>query len=493
MNPQKGNILIVDDEKGLRLGTQRLLEEEGYVVSAAENGTEGLRYGTQNEYDVAVIDLKMPDIDGLDVLKEIKRVHPNTVCFIATAFASYDTAVQSTRLGAFGYIQKPFSTEEFIYQIEQGIKQRNLILAAERLAIEREQNLLELASEKSRLNAIIKSISEGVLVININGEVGYYNYAALKLLNITNINIGENILGNLPSQIVELVEKIYSSDKILLKSFTTEFVSNKGDELYIEAACTPIPQPDGSLAGVVIILSNITEYRRIEIIKNQFVSMVAHELKTPLAAVQGSLNIILDKSITLTEEKEEDYIKRSTYRLKSLTDLVNDLLDISRMELKTKQREIVNVHIENVIASTLQMLELEISKKHLTINKKIQKDLPVIKADINEITRIVTNLLSNAIKYNREKGEIIIEVTCTSNFLSLKIQDTGVGMKPDEKVKLFTEFYRAKNEKTRGINGTGLGLSIVKRIVDSYYGRIDVESEFGVGSTFLINLPINHN
>jgi len=456
--------LIVDDEKGLRLGTQRLLEEEGYVVSAAENGTEGLRYGTQNEYDVAVIDLKMPDIDGLDVLKEIKRVHPNTVCFIATAFASYDTAVQSTRLGAFGYIQKPFSTEEFIYQIEQGIKQRNLILAAERLAIEREQNLLELASEKSRLNAIIKSISEGVLVININGEVGYYNYAALKLLNITNINIGENILGNLPSQIVELVEKIYSSDKILLKSFTTEFVSNKGDELYIEAACTPIPQPDGSLAGVVIILSNITEYRRIEIIKNQFVSMVAHELKTPLAAVQGSLNIILDKSITLTEEKEEDYIKRSTYRLKSLTDLVNDLLDISRMELKTKQREIVNVHIENVIASTLQMLELEISKKHLTINKKIQKDLPVIKADINEITRIVTNLLSNAIKYNREKGEIIIEVTCTSNFLSLKIQDTGVGMKPDEKVKLFTEFYRAKNEKTRGINGTGLGLSIVKRI-----------------------------
>ncbi|MDQ7816073.1 MAG: response regulator [Melioribacteraceae bacterium] len=493
MNPQKGNILIVDDEKGLRLGTQRLLEEEGYVVSAAENGTEGLRYGTQNEYDVAVIDLKMPDIDGLDVLKEIKRVHPNTVCFIATAFASYDTAVQSTRLGAFGYIQKPFSTEEFIYQIEQGIKQRNLILAAERLAIEREQNLLELASEKSRLNAIIKSISEGVLVININGEVGYYNYAALKLLNITNINIGENILGNLPSQIVELVEKIYSSDKILLKSFTTEFVSNKGDELYIEAACTPIPQPDGSLAGVVIILSNITEYRRIEIIKNQFVSMVAHELKTPLAAVQGFLNIILDKSITLTEEKEEDYIKRSTYRLKSLTDLVNDLLDISRMELKTKQREIVNVHIENVIASTLQMLELEISKKHLTINKNIQKDLPVIKADINEITRIVTNLLSNAIKYNREKGEIIIEVTCTSNFLSLKIQDTGVGMKPDEKVKLFTEFYRAKNEKTRGINGTGLGLSIVKRIVDSYYGRIDVESEFGVGSTFLINLPINHN
>jgi signal transduction histidine kinase len=493
MNPNKGNILIVDDEKGLRLGTQRLLEEEGFAVSVAENGVEGLQYGTQNDFDVAVIDLKMPDIDGLDVLKEIKRVHPNTVCFIATAFASYDTAVQSTRLGAFGYIQKPFSTEEFIYQIEQGIRQRNLILAAERLSKEREQNLLELASEKSRLNAIIKSISEGVLVVNINGEVAYYNYAALKLLNITSLGIGENILGSLPTQIIEIVEKIYSSDKILLKSFTTEFVSNKSDELYIEAACTPIPQPDGSMAGVVIILSNITEYRRIENIKNQFVSMVAHELKTPLAAVQGFLNIILDKSIILTEEKEKDYIKRSTYRLKSLTDLVNDLLDISRMELKTKHRELVDVHIEDVLFSTIQMLELEISKKHLMVNKKIQKDLPVIKADISEIIRIVTNLLSNAIKYNREKGEIIIEVTCSSNFLALKVQDTGIGMRPDEKAKLFIEFFRAKNERTRGISGTGLGLSIVKRIVDSYYGWIEVESEYGIGSTFSIYLPINHN
>lgn len=493
MNPYKGNILIIDDEKGLRLGTQRLLEEEGYSVSAAENGVEGLRYGTQSEFDVAVIDLKMPDIDGLDVLKEIKKINPNTVCFIATAFASYETAVQSTRLGAFGYIQKPFSTEEFIYQIEQGLKQRNLILAAERLSVEREKNLLELASEKSRLNAIIKSISEGVLVININGEVGYYNYAALKLLNLTSLSIGENILGSLPSQIVEIVENIYASDKILLKSYTTEFINSKCEELYIEAACTPIPQPDGSLAGVVIVLSNITEYRRIEIIKNQFVSMVAHELKTPLAAVQGFLNIILDKSISLSTEKAEEYIKKSAQRLKSLTDLVNDLLDISRMELKTKQREIVDVHIEEVITSTLQMLEIEISKRNLSVIKKIQEDLPTIKADYSEITRIVTNLLSNAIKYNREKGEISIELTTSSNFISLKIKDTGIGMRPEEKEKLFTEFFRAKNERTRGISGTGLGLSIVKRIVDTYYGRIEVESEFNVGSTFFINLPINLN
>lgn len=491
MDVYKGNILIVDDEKGLRLGTQRLLEEEGYNVSAAENGTEGLKLSTSTDFDVAIIDLKMPDIDGLDVLKEIKRIHPNTVCFIATAFASYDTAIQSTRLGAFGYIQKPYSPEELIYQIELGIKQRKLILDAERHEKEREQNLLELASEKSRLNAIIKSISEGVIVINVNGDVVYHNYSALKMLNLSNLNIGENIISKLPVQIVDIVKKIFSSEKFLLKSYTTEYFQKVGGDLFIEAACTPIPHPDGSLAGVVVVLSNITEYKRIEILKNQFVSMVAHELKTPLAAVRGFINIILDGSIKLTPEKELDYLNRSNSRLKSLTDLVNDLLDISRMELKTKEREITEVNIADVVSSTLHMLELEISRRDLNLIYEVDSDLPLIKADYNEITRIVTNLISNAVKYNKDKGKIEISLTSSGGYVILKVKDTGIGMKTEEKKKLFTEFYRAKNERTRGISGTGLGLSIVKRIVDSYYGLIEIESEYGKGSTFTINLPIN--
>ena len=105
-------ILIVDDEKGLRLGTKRLLEKEGFEVVAAENGTEGIAFGTSTEFDAAIIDMKMPDFDGITVLKEIIKKYPNTVCFIATAYASYETAIESTRVGAFSYIPKPFSPEE---------------------------------------------------------------------------------------------------------------------------------------------------------------------------------------------------------------------------------------------------------------------------------------------------------------------------------------------------------------------------------------------
>jgi signal transduction histidine kinase len=114
-------------------------------------------------------------------------------------------------------------------------------------------------------------------------------------------------------------------------------------------------------------------------------------------------------------------------------------------------------------------------------------------ADQNEINRLFTNLISNAIKYNKDNGSIDLEIKRSGSYLRIRVSDTGIGLKAEEKAKLFQEFFRVKNDKTRGISGTGLGLSIVKRIVDSYAGKIEVESEFNVGTTFLIFLPIKEN
>ena len=121
-------VLIVDDEKGLRIGTKRLLEAEGYEVDTAENGTDGIALGLENDYDLAIIDLKMPDIDGIEVLKTIKEKKPNTICYIATAFASYETAIEATKLGAASYIPKPFTPEELISHLESGYEKRLLLL-----------------------------------------------------------------------------------------------------------------------------------------------------------------------------------------------------------------------------------------------------------------------------------------------------------------------------------------------------------------------------
>lgn len=486
-------ILIVDDEKGLRLGTKRLLESEGYLVDAAENGLGGIKLGTGTEYDIAIIDLKMPDVDGIKVLDEILKVHPNTVCLIATGYASYETAIESTKKGAFSYIPKPFSSEELLKKLNEGIYRRKLLIEKEIWKKEREERLLEIAFEKSRLNTIINCITEGILVVNKNGEAVLYNPAALKYLALDAITIEEHIIGKLHPKIAEMINKFLFAYNFEHKSYSTQIETKPDKQLFIEVTSSPVPGPDGKLAGVVIVLKDITDLKQIEMLKSQFVSMVSHELKAPLAAVSGYLQLFNESSIILTDTQKSEYIKRSKIRIDGLLKMVNDLLDISRMETNTINREIVNLNLEEIINTQLELFQLQIKNTELHFTMKSAAGLPFIKADKDEMSRLFTNIIGNAIKYNKQGGDLNIELDSSERYLTATVSDTGIGMKPEEKAKLFQEFFRAKNEKTKNISGTGLGLSIVKRIVDSYAGKIKVQSEFGIGTSFKIYLPFLNN
>jgi PAS domain S-box-containing protein len=490
MQNTKPKVLVVDDEKGLRIGIQRLLEMEGYEVDVAENGTEGIKLGTSKDYDLAVIDLKMPDIEGIEVLKNIKQKFPNTVCFIATAYASYDTAIEATKLGAQSYIPKPFTPEELISELKNGYQKRQLLLEEEKWKREREERLLEVAFEKTRLNTIINSITDGVLVVNKEGLAVLFNPAVFRFLELDEVKVEEYILDKLRPEFLELINKFLLSDSKEKRSYTIQIELKPNREFFIEATASPVFHPGDNLAGVVIVFKDITELKRIELIKSQFVSMVSHELKAPIAAVYGFLKLINDENIKLTEEQKKDYINRSMIRLDGLLKMVNDLLDISRMELKTVKREIKKVCITEIIKSVLELFQIDIQKKSIQVEFDYQSNGFCINADADEITRLYTNIISNAIKYNRQQGSIFIKIYHSGNFVVTEIKDSGIGMKEEEKKKLFSEFFRAKNEFTKNISGTGLGLSIVKRIVDSYSGKIEVESEYGNGTTFRIHLPL---
>jgi PAS domain S-box-containing protein len=490
MNTYKPKVLIVDDEKGLRIGAQRLLTGEGYEVTVAENGTEGIKFGTESEFDLAIIDLKMPDVDGLEVLQRIVEKFPSTVCFIATAFASYETAIEATRLGAHSYIPKPFSPEELLSNLKDGYQRRLVNLEAEKWRIEREERLLEVAFEKTRMNTIVNSITDGVLVVNIDGLAVLYNPAALRFLELPRIAVEEYILDKLRPEILSLFKKFVEENLSEHKSYSIQIELKPNREFFIEATASAVRHPGDNVAGVVFVFKDITELKKIEFVKSQFVSMVSHELKAPIAAVYGFLKLFNDESIKLTPEQRNEYENRSMIRLDGLLKMVNDLLDISRMELKSVQREIKRVCVHEVIASILELFQIDINKKGIHVIFDKEESTQCVKADSEEITRLFTNLISNAIKYNRELGTITIKLSLSDDYLLTTIKDTGIGLKPEEKKKLFTEFFRAKNENTKNISGTGLGLSIVKRIVDSYSGKIEVESDYGEGTTFKVFLPM---
>lgn len=488
-NNYKPTVLIVDDEKGLRLGAKRLLTGEGYEVTTAENGTEGIKLGTSKEFDLAIIDLKMPDVDGLEVLKRIREKYPNTVCFIATAYASYETAIESTKIGAHSYIPKPFTPEELLQHLKEGYSKRLILLEAEKWQKEREERLLEVAFEKTRLNTIINSLTDGVLVVNKEGLAVLFNPAALHFLELDKIIVEEYILDKLHPEILELINKFLKAVSSDIKSYSIQLELKPNREFFIEATASPVYHPGNNLAGVAVVFKDITEFKRIELIKSQFVSMVSHELKAPIAAVYGFLKLFNDDSIKLSGEQRKEYENRSMVRLDGLLKMVNDLLDISRMELKTVKREIKEINIPDIIHSVLELFQLEIKNKKLEVNLNIERNVHNVIADADEINRLFTNLISNAIKYNNDLGLINIIINTSGNFVVTEIKDSGIGLKPEEKTKLFSEFFRAKNEKTKNIGGTGLGLSIVKRIVDSCSGKIEVDSEYGEGTTFRVYLP----
>ena len=314
----KPKVLIIDDEKGLRLGTKRLLELEGYFVDTAENGTEGIALGTKREYDLALIDLKMPDKDGIEVLTEISKVYPNTVCFITTAYASYETAIESTKIGAFSYIPKPFLPEELLLQLKKGYDKRLLLIETEKWKREREMRLLEVAFEKTRLNTIINSISDGLLVINKRGEAVLCNPSVLKYLQLQTIQLEVYVVDKLHPEIAQLVSKYLDAEKFINASYSVQIELQSTEKIFIEVTSSPVPHPDGTLAGVVLVIKNITELKKIELLKSQFVSMVSHELKAPIAAVYGYLKLLNDNSIEISEEQKSNFIERSQIRLDSL-------------------------------------------------------------------------------------------------------------------------------------------------------------------------------
>ncbi len=348
----------------------------------------------------------MPDIGGLEVLEKIRKKYPNTICFIATAFASYETAIEATKLGAFSYIPKPFSPEELLSNLKEGYQRRLINLEAEKWQKEREDRLLEVAFEKTRMNTIVNSITDGVLVVNKDGLAVLFNPAALRFLDLPGIAVEEYILDKLHPEIINLFNKFTNEQTTEQKSYTTQIELKPNREFFIEATASPVLHPENNLAGVVIVFKDITELKRIELIKSQFVSMVSHELKAPIAAVYGFLKLFNDDSIKLTDEQKKEYENRSMLRLDGLLKMVNDLLDISRMELKTVNTEIKKVCLHEIISSVLELFQIDINKKGLQVIFDKDESEHCINVDSDEITRLFTNLISNAIKYNRDQGII---------------------------------------------------------------------------------------
>ncbi|MBC7286435.1 MAG: response regulator [Armatimonadetes bacterium] len=482
-------VLVVDDEAGIRRGCERVLKSAGYEVFLGETGEQGLEIVREHsDIAVALVDLKMPGIGGIEFIRRVKELSPDIVCVVITAYATIEAAVEATRHGALSFLTKPFTPENLLQAVERAVEQVRLQRQRKLFEEERRRRLLELATEQSRLRTIINCMADGVLVCNAEGNLVLYNPGALRVLPGIDVQRTVMPLGEVlqPVELFEMIQEASQGRKRLSREIE---LTHLPERPWVLADVAPVvEEASQEFLGTVTVLRDITQLKQIEQVKAQFMNMVAHELKAPLAAIDGYLSV-MQAGLVPDEEKRQEMIARARERLKALADLVNDLLEMARMEAGTVRREIAPQKIGDIINATVELMRPLAEERQVTIEVDVPAELTPVEADREELIRLFNNLVSNAIKYNKPGGNVRITAGQEGPYVRVSVADTGVGISKEGLQRLFSEFFREKRPETSRVTGTGLGLSIVKRIVDFYHGRIDVESEVGQGTTFTVWLP----
>jgi two-component system sensor histidine kinase/response regulator len=366
------NILVVDDEYGMRRGAERALRditlhlpdingEVRFDIRTAATGKELEEKMNEGPTDILVLDHKLPDMTGLDILDSLGKRSLDLLTIMITAYASLDTAVTATRRGAYDFLAKPFTPEELRGAVRKAAKHLILQRQARRLAEEKRQ------------------------------------------------------------------------------------------------------------------------------VRFQFISVLAHEMKAPISAVEGYLQMMRDRSIGENLADYDRVLDRSLIRMEGMRKLITDLLDLTSIESGQRQRTLGIVDLCDAVRQTMENVRVEAQRRNISVRADVPPGL-TMEGDRTEIEMIFNNLISNAVKYNRDQGTVEISVGIAEDTVTIRVEDTGIGMTREETQRLFNDFSRIKNDKTRHILGSGLGLSTLKKLVALYDGEILVKSQPDAGSAFTVTL-----
>lgn len=482
-------ILVVDDERVIREGCRRLLAPEGYEVLTAENGKEALDLVSTQSPDLILCDLVMPVMGALEVLEEVKAKYPDLPLIIITGHGTVANAVEAMQKGAYDFVTKPFRADHLMLIVKRALERRALERCARELQQAQARNLYDLSMERSRTRTIINCMADGVLVTNRDLEIVLHNPALLRLFEFSEpLQEPSALHGCIADEDLEKdLRTIVNSCCEEAMPVYREFC--KGNK-YLRAASAPIPGLDNQVMGSVTVFQDVTVFKQLNDMKSEFVQLVSHELRSPLASIRQLLAVVLDGLAGELMEKQKDLLSRSQLKIQDLLDLINDLLDVAKIESGHGLQERAPLDLCEGLRHIVELMKPRAESQNIALRLKISDRLPLVQADARSMEELFSNLVSNAINYSPEGGEIVVSAVSSGKFLEVCVSDTGVGIDPEEISKIFDKFYRIKDPRTRHVRGSGLGLAIVKAIVESHGGRVEVASWPGKGTAFRVLLPI---
>jgi len=380
----ENRVLVVDDERDIRdFLFKALTRIAGFQVDLAENGEEALKKIEKEKYDLVMTDLKMPSVDGLQLITEISRSKPETLTVLMTGHGTIDSAIEAMKQGASDYLTKPLNLDETILRLKKVIE------------------------EKQRF--------------------------------------------------------------VRLKDYADQL--EKANQ----------------------------ELKNFDAMKSEFVSIASHELRTPLAAIKNAIQLILSGKTGEINENQTKFLSMAERNINRLTNILNDLLNLSKIESGKIELKFEDVSLKSLIELTASSLRPQADGKSIKVITEIPDELPLVYGDKEKIEQILINLIGNAVKFTPEEGDIYVSAAPFSeeregridHKVAISVKDTGIGIPPEHLESIFEKFHQVKGTLQRSAGGTGLGLAITKGLVEAHQGKIWVESEIGKGSIFNFTLPVS--
>ncbi len=379
----ENRVLVVDDEKDIRDFLYKALTRiAGFKVDLAENGEEALKKIEKEKFDLVLTDLKMPAVDGLQLITEISRSKPETLTVLMTGHGTIDSAIDAMKQGASDYLTKPLNLDETILRLKKVLDEKQRFV-----------RLKDYADQLERTNQ---------------------------------------------------------------------------------------------------------ELKKLDAMKSEFVSVASHELRTPLAAIKNAIQLILSGKTGEINENQLKFLSMAERNINRLTNILNDLLSLSRIESGRVELKFENIAVKGIIEPVVSSLRPQADVKSIDIEIDVPDPLPSVYVDKEKMEQVLINLIGNAIKFTPEGGKIGVSARAFSEErtggavkrVAISVRDTGIGIPKEHLHSIFEKFYQVEGSLHRSAGGTGLGLAITKGLVEAHQGKIWAESEVGKGSTFTFTLPI---
>ncbi|MBI4392038.1 MAG: response regulator [candidate division NC10 bacterium] len=480
MAEQPAAILMVDDEVHNLDLLEALLLPQGYRLRRAKGGEEALAAVAAERPDLILLDVMMPHVDGFEVCRRLKadagtRFIP---VVMVTSLRDLEDRLRGIEVGADDFLSKPVNRHELLSRVR----------ACLRLGYYR-----HLAEERARFDAVVAELRDGIVVCDAAFRVASSNRAALALLDLTE----EGWTGR---DLLEHLGRAFQSTLPLpgLREGRDRSVDfelsrpGKSFPLTLAARLTRTFGPDGGPETVALVVRDVTEQRREERLKGDFLSLMSHKFKTPITVIAGYVALLLRGQLGALTDRQREAMEGMTQKTEELERLVDRLLTFSALSGAdlTRQREMVRA--DAVLARVTERLAQRYPDRKLAVTTEVPADPPLVAADPRLLEMAWENLMDNAVKFS-DKTEAVLRIGMVVEGGTLRcwVADNGPGLPHEKAEEIFQPFSQLEASFTGNVEGVGLGLPLVRRIVEAHGGRIWVESRIGAGSTFFFTFPLS--